>query len=207
MELEDLRGFDVYSRLIKHRKIFLCEEIDKLNASIISALLLELDTEDPNTPIEFYINSIGGEVEGLFSIYDMMHFIKAPVKTICFGEACSAAAVLLSAGTKGYRYASPNSQIMIHQIQVGGIEGSGTSLQIEAKATKKLKNRLTDILARHTGNFYRKVYRDCEKDKFMSAKEALEYGIIDFVMPYAKEIPPLKVEKANNSAFDGGNET
>ena len=184
--------YDVYSRLVKDRIIFLHEEVDSSVASVIVALLLILDEEDNETPISIYINSPGGAVESLFAIYDLMQLIKAPIRTICVGEASSAAAILLAAGTKGLRFATVNSRIMIHQIQIGGVEGSGTDVETTAKEIKSLKKRLTEILARHTGQSYRKVLRDCEVDKYMSAEEAKNYGLVDEILQPTKIIPELR---------------
>lgn len=184
--------YDVYARLIKDRIIFLTEEITSENASIIASLLLLLDTENPEEPISFYINSPGGQVEAFFAIYDMMQLINAPIKTVGIGEAASAAAILLSAGTKGMRYATQNCNVMIHQIQImGHTEGSGTDVENEAKEIKRIKKRLTETLARHVGKSYRKVHNDCELDKYMSSSEALEYGIIDAIIQPKKLIPDL----------------
>jgi len=184
---------DVYDKLAKKRKIILSEEIDRNIATAIVGMLFLFDVEDDATPIELYINSPGGEVEQFFAIYDAMNSVRAPVATYCVGEASSAAAILLASGHKGMRYAAPNAHIMIHQIQIyGGVDGSGTTIENEAKAIKKMKRHLTEIIAKHTGQTYRKVNRDCEIDKYMTAQESLEYGIIDHIMPIQKEIPELK---------------
>lgn len=184
--------YDVYARLIKDRIIFLTEDITSENASVIASLLLLLNTENSDEPISFYINSPGGQVEAFFAIYDMMQLINAPIKTVGIGEASSAAAILLAAGTKGMRYATQNCNVMIHQIQImGHSEGSGTDVENEAKEIKRIKKRLTETLARHVGKSYRKVFNDCEIDKYMSAGEALEYGIVDGIIQPKKAIPEL----------------
>jgi len=198
--------YDIFSRLIKERIIFLTEAIDAEVASTIAATLFFLDHQDSDEDISLYINSPGGAVdEGLFVIYDMMQLIKAPIKTVCIGEAMSAAALILASGTKGKRYALPNSKIMIHQVQVDGVGGTGTDVMNQAKSIKELKKRLTELLARHCNQSYRKVYADCELDKFMTAEEALEYGIIDSILQPSKEIPPLiknKKEKKKKNELD-----
>lgn len=187
--------YDVYARLVKDRIIFLHEEIDSNVASVIVALLLVLDEEDKEEPISLYINSPGGSVESFFAIYDVMQLIHAPIKTICVGEASSAAAILLAAGSAGMRFATVNSRIMIHQIQIGSVEGSGTDLENTAKEVKALKKKLTEVLARHTGQSYKKVLRDCEIDKYLSAMESKEYGLVDEILLPTKNIPEIKPHK------------
>lgn len=198
--------YDIYSRLIKERIIFLTEAIDAEVASTIAATLFFLDHQDSEEDISLYINSPGGAVEeGLFVIYDMMQLIKAPIKTVCIGEAMSAAALILASGTKGKRYALPNSKIMIHQVQVDGVGGTGTDVMNQVKTIKETKKRLTELLARHCGQPYRKVYSDCEVDKYMTAEEALEYGIIDNILQPNKQIPELtknKKEKKKKEDLD-----
>lgn len=183
--------YDVSSRLIKDRVIFLSEELDTENTSSILSLLFLLDREDEEKPISLWINSPGGIAHGFFAIYDMIQRIKAPVRTVCMGEACSAAAMLLASGSKGLRYAMPNSRVMIHQIQVGGMAGSNTEIEIETKELKAIQDRLTDIFARHTGHTKAKVKRDTKMDKYMSAQEAIDYGIVDKILEYKKEQPEL----------------
>ncbi len=195
--------YDIHARLIKDRIIFLHEEVDSEVASNIVALLLLLDKED-DSPISLYINSPGGAVEGLFAIYDMMQLVKCPVYTFCVGEASSAAAILLAAGDAGHRYATRNSRVMIHQIQIDGVEGSGTDVETTAKEIKSLKKRLTEILARHTNQGYRKVLRDCEVDKYLSADEAKQYGIVDHILEPTKPIPELKTKKTTKKPTQDG---
>ncbi len=186
----------VYDKLLKKRTIFLGDELDRTLSSNIVATLLSFEDEEPGEPIKFYINSCGGDlVDGLFSIYDTIQMISSPVHTICIGEASSSAAVLLAAGTKGHRAATANSRIMIHQVQTGASEGRGTDIEIEAKETKAVKRQMTEMLARHCGQTYRKVYRDCENDKYLSATEAKAYGIMDIILEPKKMIPDLKTRK------------
>lgn len=185
--------YDVYARLVKDRIIFLHEEIDSEVASVIVALLLVLDQEDKEEPISLYINSPGGSVESFFAIYDVMQLVHAPIKTICVGEASSAAAILLAAGSAGMRFATTHSRVMIHQIQIGSMEGSGTDLENTAKEVKALKKKLTEVLARHTGQSYKKVLNDCEVDKYLSSEEAKAYGIVDEILLPTKVIPEMKV--------------
>jgi ATP-dependent Clp protease protease subunit len=185
--------YDVYARLVKDRVIFLAEEIDSATASIIVALLFLLDREDKEEePISLWINSPGGDADNFFAIYDMIQLVKAPVKTVCLGSASSAAAMLLAAGSPGLRYATPNSHVMIHQIQVEGVGGTGTEVEIEAREVKKVNNRITEILARHTGQTMTKIRKDCQHDKYLDAQGAMEYGIIDHILGPTKTIPELK---------------
>jgi ATP-dependent Clp protease protease subunit len=184
------RMSDVSSRLVKDRIIFLDGDInDEITSNVVSLLFL-LDRED-ESPISLWINSSGGAVQGFFAIYDMIQKIKAPVKTVCIGEASSAATILLAAGSHGMRYAMPNSRIMIHQIQVDGIGGSNAEVEIDTKEIKALQDRLTEILARHTGHTRAKVKRDTRMDKYMSAVEAVEYGLVDKILQPYKTQPEL----------------
>jgi ATP-dependent Clp protease protease subunit len=185
--------YDVHARLVKDRVIFLSEEIDSATASTVVALLFLLDREDKEEePISLWINSPGGDIHEFFAIYDMIQLVKAPVKTVCIGSASSAAAMLLAAGTPGLRYATPNSHVMIHQVQVEGVGGTGTEFEIEAKEVKKINNRITEILARHTGQTMTKIRKDCQHDKYLEASAAREYGIIDHILGPSKTIPDLK---------------
>lgn len=190
---------DVYARLIKDRVIFLNEEIEPEAAGIICALMFLMDTENSEKPISLWIQSPGGDVNSFFAIYDMMQLVKAPIKTVCIGSASSAAAMLLASGTQGLRYATPNSTIMIHQIQVDGIRGSGTEIEIESKELKKIKDRLNSILARHTGKTVAKIKRDCEHDNYFDAQAAMEYGIIDHVLGPTKTLPEIKTRSSKKS--------
>jgi ATP-dependent Clp protease, protease subunit len=174
------RAFDIYSRLLKDRIIFLGDAIEDHVANLIIAQLLFLESEDPEKDIQLYINSPGGVVTSGMAIYDTMQYLRAPVSTICIGQAASMGAVLLAAGATGKRYALPNSRIMIHQGS-GGFRGNTPDVEIQMREMMHLTDRLMDILAKHTGQDFEKVKRDSERDKFMSAEEAKEYGLIDEV--------------------------
>ena len=173
--------YDVYSRLLQDRIIFLHEEIDSEVASRVIASMLYLDKQNKNKEISVYINSPGGETEAALAIYDMFQFVSSPIKTICVGRACSAAADLLAAGSPGKRFASPNSEIMIHSVQAE-LSGSNKEIQDEAEMLKKFHKRSIQILSSHTGQTFERVAKDCEQDKYMTADEALEYGIIDKIL-------------------------
>jgi len=175
------RAFDLYSRLLKERIIFLGTPIDDTVANLVSAQLLHLESDDPDKDISIYINSPGGEITGLFAIYDTMHYIKPEVSTICFGQAASAAAVLLAAGTKGKRFALPHARVLIHQPH-GGATGQAVDIEIQAKEIIRMRTLLDEILAFHTGQTVEKVKSDTDRDFIMSAAEAAEYGIIDEVI-------------------------
>ena len=175
------RNYDIYSRLLKDRIIFLGEEVNETTASLVVAQLLFLESEDPNKDIHLYINSPGGMVTAGLAIYDTMQYIKCDVSTICIGMAASMGAFLLSSGAKGKRYALPNSTIMIHQPS-GGAQGQATEIQIAAENILKTKKRLNEILAANTGKPYETIAADTERDNYMSAQEAAEYGLIDSVI-------------------------
>ena len=175
------RSYDIYSRLLKERIIFLGEEVNDTSASIIVAQLLFLEAEDPSKDIHLYINSPGGSVSAGFAIYDTMNYIKCDVSTICIGMAASMGAFLLSGGTKGKRFALPNSEIMIHQPS-GGARGQATEIQIVAENILKTKKKLNEILAANTGRSYEEISRDTERDNYMTAQEAKEYGLIDEIL-------------------------
>ena len=175
------RNYDIYSRLLKDRIIFLGEEVNETTASLVVAQLLFLESEDPNKDIQLYINSPGGMVTAGMAIYDTMQYIKCDVSTICIGLAASMGAFLLAGGTKGKRYALPNAEVMIHQPS-GGSKGQCTDIQIQAEQILKIKRNLNRILAENTGKDIAVVEADCERDHFMSAQEALEYGLIDKVI-------------------------
>ena len=172
------RSYDIYSRLLKDRIVFLGEEVTDVSANLIVAQMLFLEAEDPNKDIHFYINSPGGSVSAGFAIYDTMQYIKCDVSTICMGLAASMGAFLLSGGTKGKRLALPNAEIMIHQPS-GGAKGQATEIQIAAENILKTKKRLNEILAANTGKPYDVIAADTERDYYMSAEEAKEYGLID----------------------------
>ncbi|MHB8669177.1 MAG: ATP-dependent Clp endopeptidase proteolytic subunit ClpP [Acidimicrobiales bacterium] len=175
------RAFDIYSRLLKERIIFLGTPIDDTVSNLVMAQLLHLESEDPDKDINIYINSPGGEITGLFAIYDTMQYIKPDVTTICMGQAASAAAVLLAAGTKGKRFALPHARILIHQ-PYGGAAGQAADIEIQAKEIVRMRQLLEHILSHHTGQPEEKVGRDTDRDFIMNADEAREYGIIDEVL-------------------------
>ena len=175
------RQYDIYSRLLKDRIIFLGEEVNETTASLTVAQLLFLESEDPNKDIHLYINSPGGMVTAGLAIYDTMQYIKCDVSTICIGLAASMGAFLLAGGAKGKRFALPNAEIMIHQPS-GGAKGQATEIQIAAENILKTKKRLNEILAANTGKPYDVVAADTERDYYMSAQEAMEYGLIDSVI-------------------------
>ena len=177
------RSYDIYSRLLKERIIFLGEEVNDTSASIIVAQLLFLEAEDPSKDIHLYINSPGGSVSAGFAIYDTMNYINCDVSTICIGMAASMGAFLLSGGTKGKRFALPNSEIMIHQPS-GGARGQATEIQIVAENILKTKKKLNEILAANTGRSYEEIARDTERDNYMTAQEAKEYGLIDEILAH-----------------------
>ena len=175
------RSYDIFSRLLNDRIIMLSEEVNDTTASLVVAQLLFLEAQDPDKDIQFYINSPGGSVSAGLAIYDTMQYIKPDVSTICIGMAASMGAFLLSSGAKGKRIALPNSEIMIHQPS-GGSRGQATDIQIQAEQILKIKQRLNAILAANTGKTLEEIERDCERDHFMTAEEAREYGIIDQVI-------------------------
>ncbi len=175
------RSYDIYSRLLKDRIIMLSGEVNDQVASSIVAQLLFLEAQDPDKDIYFYINSPGGVVTSGLSMFDTMNYIKPDIVTICIGQAASMGAFLLASGTKGKRYALPNARIMIHQPS-GGAQGQSTDIQIQAKEIQRLKDALNEILAKQTGKSIKKVEQDTERDNFMSAEEAVKYGLIDKVL-------------------------
>ncbi|MFO7265232.1 MAG: ATP-dependent Clp endopeptidase proteolytic subunit ClpP [Limnochordales bacterium] len=175
------RAYDIYSRLLKDRIVFLGGPIDDHVANLVIAQLLFLESEDPDKDIHLYINSPGGEVYSGLAIYDTIQYIKPDVSTICVGLAASMAAVLLAAGAKGKRFALPYSRVMIHQ-PLGGVRGQATEIEIEAREILRIKHALNDILAKHTGQPLERIERDTDRNFYMSADEALQYGIIDGVL-------------------------
>ena len=179
------RSYDIFSRLLKDRIIFLSDEVNDVTASLVVAQLLFLEAEDPENDINLYINSPGGSVSAGFAIYDTMQFIKADVSTICVGLAASMGAFLLAGGTKGKRYALPNAEIMIHQ-PLGGARGQATEIEIQAKQILKIKKRLNTILAETTGKPYEIVCQDTERDNYMTSEEAKDYGLIDNIITKKK---------------------
>ncbi len=181
------RSYDIYSRLLKERIVFIGETIDDDVANVAIAQLLFLEGEDSKKEIAIYINSPGGMVTAGMAIYDTIQYIKAPVSTICVGQAASMAALLMAAGTKGRRFALPNSRILIHQ-PMGGVQGQASDIDIHAKEIVKLREQLNKILSKHTGQTLKKIEKDTDRDYYMSAEEAKVYGIVDEVIESKKEI-------------------
>ena len=177
------RSYDIFSRLLNDRIIFLSEEVNDTTASLIVAQMLYLEAQDPDKDIQFYINSPGGSVTSGLAIYDTMRYIKCDVSTICIGMAASMGAFLLSSGTKGKRIALPNAEIMIHQPS-GGAQGQVTDIQIHANRIAEIKKKLNEILAERTGKSYEEISRDTERDNFLTAQQALDYGLIDRVISH-----------------------
>jgi ATP-dependent Clp protease protease subunit len=175
------RAYDIYSRLLKERVVFLVGPVNDAVANLVVAQLLFLESENPDKEIHFYINSPGGSVTAGMAIYDTMQFIKPDVSTLCIGQAASMGAFLLAAGAKGKRYCLPNARVMIHQ-PLGGVQGQATDIEIHAREILKLKARLNELLAYHTGQTVKKIERDTERDNFMSAEEAVQYGLVDRVL-------------------------
>jgi ATP-dependent Clp protease protease subunit len=178
------RSYDIYSRLLKDRIIFLSEDVNPTTASLVIAQMLFLESEDPDKEINFYINSPGGSVTDGLGIIDTMNYIKCPVKTICIGMAASMGALLLTSGTKGMRYATPNAEILIHQPLIGGngISGQQTEIQIQADQMKKTRETINRIISETTGKSIEDVQKDTERDHYLTAQEALEYGLIDEII-------------------------
>ena len=189
------RAYDIYSRLLKDRIIFLGAPIDDIFSNLIIAQLLFLEAEDPEKDINLYVNSPGGSVTAGMGIYDTMQYVKPPITTICLGQAASMGALLLAAGTKGKRYALPNARVMIHQ-PMGGFQGQATEIDIHAREILKIRERLNQILSEHTGQALEKISQDTERDYFMSGTEAKDYGLIDEVIVRASE----KVTAGSNGA-------
>jgi ATP-dependent Clp protease protease subunit len=181
------RAYDIYSRLLKERIVFIGTPIDDDVANLIVAQLLFLEGEDADKPINLYINSPGGVVTAGLAIYDTMQYIKPPVSTICVGQAASMAALLLLAGTKGRRFALPHSRILIHQ-PLGGVQGQATDIDIQAKEIMRMRDRLNEIIETHTGRSIDQIRKDTDRDFFMSAAEAKEYGIVDEVFQPKKAV-------------------
>ena len=175
------RSYDIYSRLLNDRIIFLSDEVNDATASLVVAQMLYLEAQDPDKDISFYINSPGGSITSGMAIYDTMNFVKCDVSTICIGMAASMGAFLLACGTKGKRIALPNSEIMIHQ-PLGGMQGQASDIKIHADHIIKIREKINHILSERTGKPLEEVYRDTDRDNFLTAKEALEYGLIDRVI-------------------------
>jgi len=175
------RAYDIYSRLLKDRIIFLGGPIDDISANSVIAQLLFLDSQNNKEDIKLYINSQGGQVTSALAIYDTMQYVKADISTICIGVAASAATLLLAAGEKGKRLILPNGEVLIHQV-MGGAQGQATDIDIHARHILKIKKRLNEIMAKHTGQTIAKIEKDADRDYFMSAEEALKYGIVDKII-------------------------
>ena len=190
------RAYDIYSRLLKDRIIFLGDAIDDNMANTIIAQLLFLESEDPDKEVSIYINSPGGSVTAGLAIYDTMQYIKPDVGTICMGQCASMGALLLAAGAKGKRYALPHSRVMIHQ-PMGGVQGQATDIDIQAKEILKMKETVHQILVEHTGQSIKKIRQDTERDFFMSGEEALKYGIVDRIIK-KREISPESETKGKD---------
>jgi ATP-dependent Clp protease, protease subunit len=182
------RAYDIYSRLLKERVVFLVGPVNELSANLIVAQLLFLESENPEKDVSVYINSPGGSVSAGLAIYDTMQFIKPDVSTLCIGQAASMGALLLAAGAKGKRFALPNSRVMIHQ-PMGGFQGQASDIEIHAKEILFLRQRLNEILARHTGQEVKTIERDTERDNFFGADEAVKYGLVDQVLVSRAEVP------------------
>lgn len=188
------RAYDIYSRLLKDRIIFMGEQVVDDMANIIIAQMLFLESEDPDKDINIYINSPGGSITAGLAIYDTMQYIRPEITTICMGQTTSMAALLLAAGTKGKRYALPHGRIMIHQ-PLGGAQGQATDIDIHAREILKMRDELNEILAKHTGQDIEKIRKDTERDYFMSSEEAKEYGIIDRVISKREMQEPFGKKK------------
>jgi ATP-dependent Clp protease protease subunit len=183
------RAYDIYSRLLKERLIFIVGPVEDNMANLIVAQLLFLESENADKDIQLYINSPGGSVTAGLSIYDTMQFVNCNISTICIGQAASMGALLLAGGTKGKRYALPNSRVMVHQPSAG-FQGQATDIEIHAKEVLELKHRLNEIMARHTGQTLKQIEKDLERDNFMSGAEAVKYGLIDTLLESRTEMPP-----------------
>jgi len=192
------RSFDIYSRLLKERIVFLGTPIDDAVGNLIMAQLLHLESEDPDKDINLYINSPGGDITSLFAIYDTMQYIKPDVSTICMGQAASAAAVLVLAGTKGKRYALPHSRILLHQPH-GGAQGQAVDIEIQAKEITRYRKLLEELIAEHTGQPLDKVEKDTDRDYILTADEAVAYGVVDEVITSRKIKPELAAAAAGSS--------
>jgi ATP-dependent Clp protease, protease subunit len=192
------RSFDIYSRLLKERIVFLGTPIDDQVANLVMAQLLHLESDDPEKDINLYINSPGGDITSLFAVYDTMQYIKPDVSTICMGQAASASAVLLAAGAAGKRYALPHSRVLIHQPH-GGASGQAVDIEIQAKEILRYRKLLDELLARHTGQSLEKISKDTDRDFIMTSEQAKEYGIIDEVISTRKITKELVAAAAPSS--------
>jgi ATP-dependent Clp protease protease subunit len=180
------RAYDIYSRLLKERVVFLVGPVNEVSANLIVAQLLFLESENPDKDISFYVNSPGGSVSAGLAVYDTMQFVKPDVSTLCIGQAASMGALLLSAGAKGKRYCLPNSRVMIHQ-PMGGFSGQASDVEIHAKEILYLRAKLNEIMAKHTGQSIDRIGRDTDRDNFLSADEAMQYGLVDRILTSRNE--------------------
>jgi len=192
------RSFDIYSRLLKERIVFLGTPIDDAVGNLIMAQLLHLESEDPDKDINLYVNSPGGDITSLFAIYDTMQYIRCDVATICMGQAASMGSFLLAAGTKGKRYALPHSRILLHQPH-GGAQGQAVDIEIQAKEITRYRKLLEELIAEHTGQPLDKVEKDTDRDYILTADEAVEYGVVDEVITSRKIKPELAAAAAGSS--------
>jgi ATP-dependent Clp protease protease subunit len=192
------RSFDIYSRLLRERVVFVGTEINDEIANLVVAQLLHLEAEDPDKDINLYINSPGGDITSLFAIYDTMQYIKPDVSTIVMGQAASAAAVLVLAGTRGKRYALPHSRILLHQPH-GGAQGQAVDIEIQAKEITRYRKLLEELIAKHTGQPLEKVAKDTDRDFILTAEEAVAYGVVDEVISTRKMLPELAAAAAGSS--------
>jgi len=189
------RAYDIYSRLLKERLIFIVGPVEDQMANLIVAQLLYLESENPDKDIQLYINSPGGSVTSGLSIYDTMQFVNCDISTICIGQAASMGALLLAGGANGKRYALPHSRIMVHQPSAG-FQGQATDIEIHAKEVLELKRRLNEIMARHTGQTVKQIEKDLERDNFMGGKEAVKYGLIDALLESRTEMPAIEKDES-----------
>lgn len=189
------RAYDIYSRLLKERLIFIVGPVEDQMANLIVAQLLYLESENPDKDIQLYINSPGGSVTSGLSIYDTMQFVNCDISTICIGQAASMGALLLAGGASGKRYALPHSRVMVHQPSAG-FQGQATDIEIHAKEVLELKRRLNEIMARHTGQTMKQIEKDLERDNFMSGEEAVKYGLIDTLLESRIEMPASKKDES-----------
>jgi ATP-dependent Clp protease, protease subunit len=194
------RSFDIYSRLLKERIVFLGTPIDDAVGNLVMAQLLHLESEDPEKDINLYINSPGGDISALFAIYDTMQYVRPDVSTICMGQAASAAAVLLLAGTKGKRYALPHSRVLLHQ-PYGGAEGQAVDIEIQAREITRYRKLLEELIAEHTGQPLEKVATDTDRDYILTAEEAVAYGAVDEVITSRKLTPGLAAAGPTSAAL------
>ena len=196
------RAYDIYSRLLKERVVFLVGPVNEITANLIVAQLLFLESENPDKDISFYINSPGGSVSAGLAIYDTMQFVKPDVSTLCVGQAASMGSLLLAAGAKGKRFALPNSRVMIHQ-PMGGFQGQASDIEIHAKEILFLKGRLNEILAKHTGQKMETIEKDTDRDNFLSATQAVSYGIVDKVLTSRTEAAAAVEQLGDGKGHEG----